>query len=325
MVISRPQTPFGRDTRSVTPVIGTILIVAIAIVIAAAFGTLAFGFTDKLSGTTVAAEDDQCVNSVAFDPRDVSDFANKQNLDCVVWYDASQLSYSQGDTVDRWPDAGPNGFDMTDSNDPGVTNPSYDGNIEGVPAVKFTSLDLEGLSTEINSSQTDIVQDTTISVTTLVRAEKNESTIFQTGNPDDAFDYFRFGYNDQPPYGSTTTPWFVFAGVDEDGNAIIDGHTPPQSGSINQWRVVTHIHDGSEFTSYVDGKQKYQTASRMNISDGKMQLGYELTAAGGTGAFMEGHISELIVFEKGLSADERKAVECAIDRKHGDAVSVDGC
>lgn len=323
MVPSAPQANFHNDLRSVTPVVATILVVALTLIIAATIGAVAFGYAEDIGGTTVATGDDQCVNSVEFDPEDVASFGDVQDLDCVVWYDASQLSGSPG-TIDRWPDAGPNGFDLTDSDDPGITNPSYDGSVDGVPAVKFESSNSEGLSTEINTSETDIVEDTTISVTALVRVQNGDSTVFQTGDPAELFDYFRFGYNDGPT-GSTTTPWFFFAGEDENGDPVIRGHEPPQDESVDQWRVVTHVHDGSGLDSYVDGQQEFEIDSKMNVSDGGIQVGYELDAGGGTGAYMNGHISEIVVFEKPLSDTEREAVECAIDRKHGGSVSVAGC
>lgn len=320
MVLSTPENNFYTNRRSVTPVVATVLLVAITLVIGAVIGAVALGYTEEIGGTTVAAGDNQCVNSIEFDPEDVASFGEVQDLGCVVWYDASQLSGSPG-TIDRWPDSGPNGFDLTDSDDPRITNPSYDGSVEGVPAVKFESENSEGLSTEINTSKTDIVEDTTISVTALVRVQEGDSTVFQTGKPDEALEYFRFGYND----ADTDIPWFVFAGENEVGAPFFQGHEPTKSESENKWRVVTHIHDGNGLNSYVDGQREIATDSTLNVSDGGIQVGYELAADGNTLSYMNGHISEIVVFEKPLSDTERGAVECAIDRKHGDAVNVAGC
>lgn len=316
------------DDRSVSPVVATILVVAITIVIATAIGATVFGFTDRLGSTTVAAEDDQCVDSIEFDPADVSSFQDVSDLGCVIWLDASKEDYSSGDDVTKWTDRSPNGFDMTESSESGVTPPSYAGQIEGVPAVEFQRADTEGLTTQINSSKTDIVSDTTLTVTALVHMQSGQSTVFQAGQPDGAstFDYFRFGYNDNSALGgSTTTPWFVFAGDAPAGYPIITGHRPTRSDSLKQWMVVTHIHDGSEFTSYVNGQQRFNAESKMNISDGVMQVGYELDENGATGAYMDGYVSEIIIFEKSLNHDQRKGIECALDRKHGDAVKVKDC
>src|SRR6056297_2687982 len=86
----------GGVDRSVTPVIATILIVALVIVIAASFGAVAFGFTDRLGSTEVAAGDGQCLQSVGFDPSDVESLADTATADieCVMWFDATQETYS---------------------------------------------------------------------------------------------------------------------------------------------------------------------------------------------------------------------------------------
>ena len=310
------------DERSVSPVIATVLMVAIVLVIAASIGAVGFGFTDRLGETTVAAGEDQCViESIEFDPNDVSEFANDRLASaCVIWYDASQTSYNDGDSVDFWEDQSANGFDMTDSA-VASESPTWRTNVGGLEAVTFDQSNSEGLSTTVNTSETDIVGDTTISTTALVYVKPGESTIFQVGRPVSGNnEYFRFGYNDANP----SVPWYVFADIDEAPCCQFYGHEPNNASSIGQWMVVSYVHDGTEVQSYVNGVSQGGQDGRLDVSDGSIHIGYEISTTGDQNYF-EGSLAELVVFEKALTDDEREAIECGMDRKHGSAVSVSGC
>jgi len=308
------------DERSVSPVIATVLMVAIVLVIAASIGAVGFGFADRLGSTTVAPGEGQCVvQSVEFNPENIDSFADRP-YDCVVWFDASQDEYSDGDTVQRWRDRSGNGFDATsvdDSDDPDdVDDPIYT-SVDGVSAIEFGDVgpgDGSGLSTDITSGLRDIEDDTQISVMAMVRFEPNAGTIFQAGSPPGSpVDYFRFGYYEDP----TQPDWFATSG---DG---FFGHEP--DGVDGQWNVVTYVHNGSAVTAYVNGQRKGSLAGELDISDDPLRLGHEDTAYGVYGDYYDGYIAELAVFETDLVDDERQAMECAMNAKYGDSVEVAGC
>src|SRR6056297_3208493 len=163
----------GGVDRSVTPVIATILIVALVIVIAASFGAVAFGFTDRLGGTSVAANDDQCLQSVDFDPNDIDSFADSAtaDIDCVLWYDASQESYTPGTDVTSWTDRSGNGFDAGMSGLVGP--PTYVGEVDGVDAIEFDGSSGEGLNTDPTTKEMGISPSEEFTITTLVRPAEN--------------------------------------------------------------------------------------------------------------------------------------------------------
>lgn len=318
------------DDRSVSPVIATVLVVAITLVIATAIGATVFGLTDRLGETRVAAGDDQCVlESIEFDPNDVEGFADDRlSSACVIWFDADQTAYSDTDTVDRWEDLSPNGFDLTSSDEASVHDPVWRADVGGLAAVQFDRSNVEGLSTTVNTSETDIVGDTTLSTTALVYVQAGTSTIFQVGRPVSGVnEYFRYGYNDNTSnFGSTTIPWYAFADVDAPPASQFYGHGPTAGSSRGRWVVVSYIHDGTELEAYINGESRGGQAGRLDISDGSIQVGYETNNVGVvSGNSLNGSIAELVVFEEALTDEEREVIECSLDRKHGAAVSVAGC
>jgi flagellin-like protein len=315
----------GVDDRSVSPVIATILMVAVVVVIAASIGAVAFGFTDNLGEATVAASSDQCVvETVEFDPNDVSGFADQLGSSCVVWFDATQTDYSDGDTVDEWEDQSENPYDLTSADEASISDPTWRNDVDGLAAVEFDGTNDEGLSTSVNTSRANVVGETSISVTALVHVKAGESTILQVGQPVSGDnEYFRHGYNDD---GSTDYPWYAFADIDAPPASQFYGHSPNAGTSVDTWKVVSYVHDGDRLDAYVDGESKGGQDGRLDISDGSIQIGYETNDVGPVSStFLNGAVAELVIFEKALTDDERKAIECALDQKHGNAVSVAGC
>lgn len=66
---------FTSENRSVTPVIGAILITAITIILAAVIGTFALGYTDSISGQTVQADFSfKFADDGIYDPSNVPDY-----------------------------------------------------------------------------------------------------------------------------------------------------------------------------------------------------------------------------------------------------------
>lgn len=77
------------NRRAVSPVIGTILVVALAVIIAAAIGATAFGFTDNINEPT-----DRAVLELNFEEEDTQ----KPNYEEFLW--EIELTHEHGDDVD---------------------------------------------------------------------------------------------------------------------------------------------------------------------------------------------------------------------------------
>lgn len=304
--------------RSVTPVIGTILVVAIIVVIAAAFGAVAFGFTDRL-GSTETASADRCGVS-EFDPEDVDGFAKSESelysVPCVTWFDASTLEYEDGDSVSRWDDRSASRFDAVSV--AGTGNPTYRSSIDGVAAVEFDSSDGgDGLATKKNASDANLAGETELSISAVVRPTSATTNPFaRIGDPGN--NKFRFTYNE------TTGPgdWYLSPGagqVTHEPNDVID-----------EWTLVTYVHDGETVRVYVNGKRQtildlggselgYTFDADLDIADSPLILGYTGTTK------LDGAIAEVVFFDKALTDDERRSIECTMDEKYKGSVTIDGC
>jgi len=310
----------GGVDRSVTPVIATILIVALVIVIAASFGAVAFGFTDKLGETTVAAGEDRCVaDSIGFNPEDIESFSDVStaDLNCVMWFDASQ---EPGGTLETWSDQSGSGFDLT-TVDPGNTPERT--TVDDIEVVEFTGN--EGYNTtSVTASDAGLSGNPSFTVMTVVQITEPsyDGSIAQFGKasfPDS--NYYRFGYNDD----TYDDKWFVgtgreFSDFQDHDPTIID---------FNNWYLVTHIHDSSqnEIEVYVNGIQRSLGESKTgyDITDDPIYIGYELNTSGNRDKFLKGNVAELVVFDRALDVGDREIAECILSEKHGSAVNVEGC
>ena len=314
----------GGVDRSVTPVIATILIVALVIVIAASFGTVAFGFTDRLSGTSVSANGDQCLQSVDFDPNDVDGFADgaTANLDCVMWFDATQENFNDGQSIDELTDRSENGFDATavDSSEP-----IYQSNVQGVSAVQFNGGTDGGLSTEANTSDAGLTGDSGFTVSTVVNTDADDGAVVQFGTVDGSNPPFAY----QPNLGINPNEWQVLSGYPRQ-------YVTYNISQPDGWLVQTHVYDGNNLKVYVNGELQevnYNIVAEpsseeieFSITDSKVNIGlFNFDPSNPDEQRFDGSVAELLIFDRALENTDREVLECTLDKKHGDAVTVDHC
>jgi len=317
------------DKRSVSPVIATILMVAVVVVIAASIGSVAFGFTEKLGGTDVAASDGQCLQTVNFDPNNVDGFAYQAtaDLDCVMWFDASQETYDTNDNVNVWADRSGNGFDATSSSETFVTDPQFQENIDGLSAIQFDSSSGDtGLSTESTASEVGLDGDQPFTLSTVVRPDTDsDGATLHFGIADASNDYT--GYATQPDLANDQ--WLFQAIGDDFSQIIYDG-----SGDDERWFVKTYVYDGDSMSIYKNGEpitddiisQTNANNVELNISDTPFNIGFFNFQPGiDENAGFDGAIAEMIIIDEAFSDQDRKVLECAMAKKHGKSVTVDHC
>lgn len=87
------------DDRSISPIIGTVLMVGIVVILAATVSAAVLGFGEELGGTEVTVGD--CNQPVSFDPADMAGFADDVSTNCqgiALW--SFDDSYTQGIATD---------------------------------------------------------------------------------------------------------------------------------------------------------------------------------------------------------------------------------
>lgn len=299
--------------RSVTPIIATILIVALVVVIAASFGAVAFGFTDKLGETEVTAGSEQCLQTVGFDPGDVDSFADEATADlkCVMWFDANQEGFTDGESVDVWNDQSPNDFDATSPENPSGTTPTASSDVAGtgIAGVVFDGNN-DALNTDATTSDANLDGQSEFTVITVVRANGADGAVLNLGRI--SKDPFAFG-----PDPSATDEWFI---------AFIDGYEVKKSWE--NWIVKTHVYDGgNKLKTYTNGELKSdRDITERVISDHPIEIGrFNYDPTDTDEPHFEGAISELIIFNQAVTEKDRKIIECSINDKYGGEITVKHC
>lgn len=291
-----------RSGRSVSPVVGTILMVAVVIIIASVIGSAALGFGDELGSTEVAS--DQCGVSNEFDPSDVSEFGehNTVDLSCQLWFDATAGDYSEGDDVSTWSDQSGNGY----SAEVHSGDPTWSANVEGtgVPGIEFDQSNNEKFRIDAKPADINIVgEEYEYTIITLVKPvdEDGRKGIHTIG--DNTNNNVNLRKN-----GPTDNWW---------GQGM---STAP--GTEGNWTVLTQTYDGSTAAGYANGNLLKEQGPPGEVRNGVIWLGY---SSHWKNYHWDGAITEFIIFDRTLNGDERRLIECHLDEKYGDEVTVDHC
>jgi len=321
------------DDRSVSPVVATILMVAIVVIISASIGTVAFGFADNLGGTTIAANNEQCLQSLDFDPNDIDSFANSAtaDLDCILWFDATQESFEDGDQISRWADRSGNGFDATSSDLSNIEDPKYIDDIDGVSAIRFDSADeFEGLDTDATANEMGLDGDSQFTASTVVRPDNEvDGGVMQIGTDQGT----TWGFK---PEINAEKQW-VFLILGESTYVV----TYDAEEDAEEWIVLTHVYDGDSMSIFKNGKPIYERGEAvgggavtqtpeeeptLDITNDPYNIGFfNFDGTDTADDPFDGSIAEIVVLNKAFSDTDREVLECSLDEKHGSAVNVENC
>lgn len=310
----RTHNLFERDRRSVTPVVGTILVIAVMFIVASAIGVVALGYTDDITeSTTVSAGSGACSFELNFDPADVDGFADERaenaqfsdgSIPCVLWLDASQSpGFDAGSSVSVWTDKSSNNVDAT----PVSESPTWAVQ-DGVEAIRFDGDDAY-LAAEAPPDAIDVNKDSGLTVTMMV---------YVVDKSDDNGGLYAIG---QAGAGAGGTVFEmrqapIFAG---DEWWVDPGPTTPVT-TEGEWAIITHTADGDEGTLYINEED----VGSGTIGSGDLGSDIQIGSAG-SGRVFNGYVAEYFISNKQLSDEDRNTIQCAMDAKHDFTVGLNAC
>lgn len=282
--------------------------VSILFIVGASISVVAFGFAEDLGEpTTVASGDDQCVQSIEFDPSDVQGYADdRETFTCVLWLDASQSeSFEHGADVDRWQDTSTNEFDAT----PESNTPEWRVQ-DGVEAVRFDGSTDSSLLVDAPPQDLDLDADRGITVIVMayVRDGDNRGGLYSIGE-------------EMAGKGGG-----VFKKQTNNGDWWVDPGGTPSITTEGQWAIITHTTDGNTYATYTDGKVT-SSGDVEEVLNGPFELGSDDIRIGSVrnNYVFDGYVAEYFVANERIDEQKRAWVECGMSQKHGDIVDVSGC
>lgn len=301
---------FQNNTRSASSAVGIILVTGLVIILSAVTIAAFYGIADDFGEPEQIASAGQC-GVTEFDPGNVDAFADEEDavfdVPCVMRFDASQLDYNDGETVNEWPDQSANELDAVAEGDP-----EFNSDVSGVPSVVFDSSDNERFLTDVNPQDIGLDGNTEQAYTIVIRDRTGSDrggffAMGQAGNPDGS----EFSFTSD----ASENDWVV-----QNWGANAADIRFSLDRSYESWMVFTVTYDGDKTTVYANGETIDSNPHTLNTDDtGQIKLGEW------DGNYLDGEIAEVIVFDHHLDNTDREEVECTIDKKYGGAVSVRGC
>lgn len=249
--------------------------------------------------------------------------------DLGFWYETTlnnsfpAASRRDGAEITQWNDIKPTisgtiyNLDRTDSS-PATKYPLYKTDVfgKGIPGVKFDGSNdaLFNPSVSINNAITYFV------VARRSQAVANAST-FTFRNPNDANDFTTTSsFNAFWESGSNFKP---FANGVPGGDGLASLPNPGNDSSY----IATSIFHGSYNSAYLNGAiSSNQPAINSTFSNGRLTVGAREEGAFSASSpnyslFWNGHIAEIILFNRALKSKERKSIEQYLSQKYGIAVT----
>jgi len=223
-------------------------------------------------------------------------------LDMLMWLKADAITgYSDGQSLSNWVDSGPFSFATTNA---GTTaRPVYVASgLNGKPVVSFNAT---------NSQFFDLPQ------------------MFTNETAAELFVVLKI--NNDPPTSTRYGQW-RFAGAGDvnaypfTDSVIYDGFcatlrlaTGNPGMSLTNWHLYNTSSTTASWISRTNGVQHFATAVNVftNGVGGTMGTARRIGQSGGASAFLNGHIAEVILYGRILSAGERTTVHDYIEAKYG--------
>jgi hypothetical protein len=312
--------------RGMSPVVGVVLLVGILLLLAAVFGGLALGFTERLDevDTVETLNDDACpgFRVVSYEPPtfdDVNEQISRNN--CALWLRAGNVETDGSGRVTRWLDAGPNGFHATQSDAaarPTLVSPA-DTDIDHA-AVEFhgtnaDTTDPDGTDGQIlrldrDVSELDVDADTGLVIAAVVRTDSfNRGGTWTVGEA--GVDGREFSMRTCSTYSMDTCS----VGGDASGHwraqhwgsADVDFESQATDG---EWATIVHAYDGETATVRVNGEPAAAEAVDLSLGSNRdVQIGRWEREAGDPYWYYDGRIAEVLIFDQSLSDEDVENVE----------------
>lgn len=251
-----------------------------------------------------------------------SDIASIKDL--VLWVDATaenvlansigSKELSNGDKIKTLLDQNPQVLNrVTFTQATAGNQPTYvDDGINGLPTIYFDT-NASGTTAQFLAAPYSILlnptQFTVFAVAQPIEATTNWGAIFMSRHTSLPF----YGYN---LYKNQTQPnWEFWTGTGGAWTSVID-----TSFSFKTSYILTGLRDATTTTIFRNGTQK-ATSTAVYIPNVDSSSSFLIGAANSSTFPFDGYISELILFERALSVDERKSVEKYLGKKYAITVN----
>ena len=318
------------DRRSISPVVGVALMVAVLVLLAVTTATLMFGFTESLESAeeTPLYDDSDCpgFRAYSYEPPNFNDVqtAISEN-NCALWLAAGDVDTDGSDRVTNWYDGGQNGFDATQST--AGDRPTLVPNaVNGHPAVDFDGnnqdttdpADTDGhyLQLDRDIDELNLDEDSGLVVVAVIKVDEFNRggtwTIGQAGETGREFSMrtcSTFSVDGCPVGGDASGEWRA----QHFGAADVDFTSPETDG---QWAILVHRYDGQQVQIRVNGEPIATESAALDLATNRdIQLGRWERTAGDPSWYVDGQIAELLIFEQRLETEDVENVEGYLDTK----------
>jgi hypothetical protein len=312
--------------------IGSVLLLAVMVILAAVVGTMAMGFLQEspTDAQRVLAED-QCpgFQVVEFDPSSVDAAADKlRTRNCALWLEQGNVQTTANNTVKLWGDEGKHGFDAAQTDDGDRPELVHDSDL-GANVLEFDATQPAGaddrgdnsgqyLKLERNVDDLDIDENTGMVAAAVIKVDEFDRggtwTIGKAGTDGKEFsmrtcsDRSADGCEHSDPEGHWRGQHWGSADVDfSSGEA-----------SADEWITLVHAYDGDQVTIRVNGKEVAQRDVDLDLSDDRdIQIGRWERTAGDPHWYFDGRIAELVLFDEALETGEMELIEAYFNQKYG--------
>jgi len=309
-----------------SPVVGVTLLVGIVLLLAVAFGGLAFGFTERLDDldSIETLDEDECpgFRVVSYEPPafdDVNEQLSRNN--CALWLRAGNVETDADGRVTRWLDAGPNGFHATQPDatvrptavaaaDTDIDHAAVDFRGTNEDTTDPNETDGEVLRLDRDVSQLDVDADTGLVIAAVVRTDSfNRGGTWTVGEA--GVDGREFSMRTCSTYSMDTCS----VGGDASGHwraqhwgtEDVDFESAETDG---EWAVLVHAYDGETATVRVNGAPVAAKSVDLSLDSNRdVQIGRWEREEGDPYWYYDGQMAELLIFDQSLTDEEVENVE----------------
>jgi len=318
------------DCRSISPVIGVALMVAILVLLAVTTAVLSFGFTESIETAEEVDlfDDSECpgFRAYTYEPPNFDDvYAEISENNCALWLSAGDVDTDGSNRVTTWHDSGRNGFDATQST--ASDRPTLVSNaVNGQPAVDFdgqnqdttdpTQTNGQYLRLDRDVDELNLDEDSGIVVVAVLKVDQFNRggtwTIGQAGETGREFSMrtcSTFSVDGCPVGGDASGEWRA----QHFGVADVDFTSPETDG---QWAILTHRYDGQQVQIRINGEPIATEPATLDLAANRdIQLGRWERTAGDPNWYFDGQIAELLIFDQTLPTEDIQNVEGYLDTK----------